>query len=66
MDRVSWVGNIADLSSAFKVSGSIEGGGRVTFDVPENQLGEAIRLVTMRRKPLRITVEVMEWEEGRD
>jgi len=32
----------------------------------DDRLGEAIRLVTMRRKPLRITVEVMEWEEGRD
>ena len=57
--RVEWIGAIADLSTALKFSGNIEGGGRVVFDVPENQLGQAIGLLALRGVTLRITVEAL-------
>jgi len=63
--QVSWVGAIADLAGAFRASGKIDGGARVIFDIPESELGEAIALVALRGCSLRITVEVVDWQDGR-
>ena len=55
-----WLGAIAQTRGALQVSGDIEGGGRVTLEIPENQLGRALALAAMRGQTLRIRVEVVD------
>lgn len=37
-----------------------EEGARVTFDIPETDIVAAARLIMLRNKPLKVTVEVLE------
>lgn len=57
--RVTWLGAITDRATAIQASGALEGGGRVTLDVPDDAAGALSALIGMRRRVLRITVEVV-------
>lgn len=57
----SFLAVIAPLQTAITISS--DGGCRVKIDIPENQLGEALELLTMRGKVLRVTVEEDKREE---
>jgi len=54
---ITFVATIPPIQSAIRTGGD---GMRVQFDVPETDIGEALHLVLMRGKVLRVTVEVVE------
>ena len=66
VSRVVWLGAITDRATAIQASGALEGGGRVTLDVPDDATGALGALIGMRRHMLRITVEVVRLERGDD
>jgi len=51
----SFIGTIAPLQTAITIAS--DGGWRVKLDIPANQEGAALELLTMRGKVLKITVE---------
>jgi hypothetical protein len=55
---ITFTGSLGDRKTAVQRSGTLEGGGAVTFDVPETELGALAALLPLARVPLRITVEV--------
>ena len=60
-DSATFRASIPPIMSGIKTGGD---GMRIQFDVPESDMGEAIKLVLMRGKVLKITVEPQEY--GRD
>ena len=61
-DKCSFVGTIAPLQTAITISS--DGGWRVKIDIPANQEGAALELLTMRGKVLRITIEEAKEDYG--
>ena len=55
MTAFSFIGTIAPLQTAIMISS--DGGWRIKIDVPANQEGAALELLTMRGKVLKITIE---------
>jgi len=51
----SFIATIAPLQTAITISS--DGGWRIKIDVPANQEGAALELLTMRGKVLKVTVE---------
>ena len=51
----SFIGTIAPLQTAITISS--DGGWRVKIDIPANQEGAALELLTMRGKVLKVTIE---------
>jgi len=51
----SFIATIAPLQTAITISS--DGGIRVKLDIPENQEGAALELLTMRGKVLKVTIE---------
>jgi len=54
-DSASFLATLPPLLSAIRISG--DGGCRIMFDIPETEMGEAIKLLMWREQVLRITVE---------
>jgi hypothetical protein len=64
-ELVEFIATFPPILSAIKIDGS--GGMRLQFDVPESEMGNAIRLLMWRDKCLKITVEVVEdFRNGKD
>jgi len=55
MKPFSFIATIAPLQTAITISS--DGGWRVKIDIPANQEGAALELLTMRGKVLKVTVE---------
>ena len=55
---ITFAASISDRKTAIQRSGLLEGGGAVTFDLPETELGALAALLPLARVPLRITVEL--------
>ena len=53
-ERIEFEASIAPLDSGIKVGQS---GARVQIDIPESEMPSIVRLLLMRGKPLKITVE---------
>ena len=51
----SFIATIAPLQTAITIAS--DGGWRVKLDIPANQEGAALELLTMRGKVLKVTVE---------
>ena len=62
MSAFSFVGTIAPLQTAITISS--DGGWRVKLDIPANQEGAALELLTMRGKVLKITIEEAGQDDG--
>jgi hypothetical protein len=61
---ITFLAIIAPLQSGIQISG--DGNGlRVKLDVPESEMGNAVELLAMRDKVLRVTVEVQEPDSRR-
>jgi hypothetical protein len=56
---IAWIGAISDTRTAIQASGKNEGGGKITFDVPESEIAVIGYLLALRECGLRITVEVV-------
>ena len=52
----TFAASIPPLQSAIRTGGD---GMRITIEVPETDMGQAVKLIAMRGKRLKITVEVM-------
>jgi hypothetical protein len=59
--RASFLATIAPIMSGIKTGSD---GMRVQFDVPESEMGEAVKLLAMRGRVLRLTVEVADTSKG--
>lgn len=57
LSRATMNAYIPPLQSAIRTGGE---GGRVTFEIPESDIGEFAKLLAMRGKKLRVTVEVVD------
>ena len=51
----TFTATLPPLLSAIRISG--DGGCRIMLDVPESEMGEAVKLLMWRQMPLRVTVE---------
>lgn len=54
---ITFLASIPPLQSAVTISGD-RGGMRVKLDIPESEMANAVRLLTMREQVLRVSVEV--------
>jgi hypothetical protein len=52
----SFLASIPPIMSGIKTGGD---GMRVQFDIPETEMGEAVKLLAMRGERLKVTVEVV-------
>jgi hypothetical protein len=57
-DKVVVEASVAQVTGALKTMG--DGGFRMTFDAPESELPEYIRIHLLRNKRLRLTIEEMD------
>lgn len=57
-EPLTFLASIAPLQSAITVAS--DGGARVKLDIPEDEMPAIVRLLLMRGKVLRITVEVQQ------
>ncbi len=55
LDKASFHATIPQIMSGIKTGGD---GMRVQFDIPEREMGEAAKLIAMRGRVLKITVEI--------
>lgn len=55
-EKVTFVGSFPAIQSAIKISGNGDGM-RIMIDIPESEMGEAVKLMLYRQVPLRITIE---------
>lgn len=58
MEPVVFAAYLPARQSAIAVHG--EEGARVTFDIPETDIVAAAKLLLLRNKPLKITVELLD------
>lgn len=61
LDKAQFTAAIPDIMSGIKTGSD---GLRFQMDVPETEMGEAIKLINMRGKLLKVTVEVIQ-NDGR-
>lgn len=54
-EQLTFLASIAPLQSAITIAS--EGGARIKIDIPESEMDAVVRLMGMRGKVLRITVE---------
>lgn len=55
-DPITFEASIAPLQSAITIAS--DGGARIKIDIPEREMPSIVRMMLMRGKVLRITVEV--------
>ena len=56
LHTASFLCSIPPIMSGIKTGGD---GMRVQFDIPESEMGEAVKLLAMRGERLKVTVEVV-------
>ena len=56
LHTASFLCSIPPIMSGIKTGGD---GMRVQFDIPETEMGEAVKLLAMRGERLKVTVEVV-------
>ena len=54
-ESATFTATLPPIMSALRFSG--DGGCRIMLDVPESEMGEAVKLLMWRQMPLRVTVE---------
>lgn len=56
MDKVTFKAVIDEGTTAFKASGSCNGA-KITFFIPETEMGNAINLLLLRKQVISVTLE---------
>lgn len=64
-DAASFLASFPAIQSAIKVYGDRQGM-RIQFDIPESEMGEALKLLMWREQVLRVTVEPEADERRKD
>lgn len=59
-ESLSFLASIAPLQSAIQISS--DGGARVKIDIPEDEMPAIVRLLLMRGRVLKITIEAADDE----
>ena len=54
-DKIEFLAAFPPIQSAIKIG---QDGMRIQLDIPESELGAAVRLLTMRGKVLKVTFEI--------
>jgi hypothetical protein len=62
VDKVEFLATFPPILSAIKTTGNNDGM-RIQLDIPETEIGEAIHLLLMRQKVLKVTVEIVDQPE---
>ena len=62
LHTASFLCSIPPIMTGIKTGGD---GMRVQFDIPESEMGEAVKLLAMRGERLKVTVEVVSSVEKR-
>jgi len=57
LDIATFTASIPPIMTGIKTGGD---GMRVQFDIPENEMGEAAKLLAMRGRVLKVTVQAMD------
>ena len=55
--RVQFLASFPPIQSAIKIG---QDGMRIQFDIPETEMGNAVGLVAMREKQLKVIVEIVD------
>jgi hypothetical protein len=55
---INFIAILPDIQSAIKISGN--GAIRLQLDIPESELPNAIKMVTMKGKAFRVTIDATE------
>jgi hypothetical protein len=61
-EKVTFSCSFPPIQSAIKISGNGDGM-RIMIDIPESEMGEAVKLMLYRQVPLKVTVEPYEQEK---
>ena len=64
-DAASFLAAFPAIQSAIKIYGDRQGM-RIQFDIPESEMGEAVKLLMWREQVLRVTVEPEREVQARD
>ena len=60
-EALTFIASIAPLQSAITIAS--DGGARVKIDIPEDEMPAIVRLLLMRGRALRITIEPIDDDE---
>lgn len=61
--ELSFIASLADVMTAITISG--EGATRVKFDIPESEIANAVKLVLLKGKAFRVSIETIEENNNR-
>lgn len=62
MNKISFIATLPPIQSAMNVSGNGDGM-RVKLDIPQSEIGNAIRLTLFQNTAFRVTIEEIEEEK---
>lgn len=57
MDKISFVASLPPIQSALNIGGAEGDSSRVKLDVPGSETAEVVKLLLLRGKAFRVTVE---------
>lgn len=55
-DKATFLATLPPIMSAIKITGA-QDGMRIQFDVPESEMGEAVKLLAWRERVLQVTIQ---------
>ena len=58
-EKAEFLATFPGIQSAWKIHGH-GNGARVQIEIPENQMGQAIKMLAWRQKVLKVTIEPVE------
>lgn len=62
-DKITFLASMPPIQSAIRVTG--DGAGmRLQIDIPETEMGEAVKLLLYRQVPFKVTIEPYEQENS--
>lgn len=59
LTRASFLATFPPIQSAIKIYGD-ESGMRIQLEIPQSEMGEAVKMLAMTGKVLKVTVEVVD------
>lgn len=59
MEAITFIACLAPITTAVKFDGRVEGG-RLTLDVPESDIANLAKMLTLREKAFRVTITEIE------
>ena len=62
MNKISFIATLPPIQSAMNVSGNGDGM-RIKLDIPQSEIGNAIRLTLLQNTAFKVTIEEIEEEK---